>query len=58
MEGGVERPFFDLKNVVGGLLDPSRDAEAVCWSPTNSFEDEQVEGAAEDFDGGAGHTLP
>jgi hypothetical protein len=55
VEGGVEGSFFYLKDVVGGAFNPASDAVAMGGPPRDGFEDEEVEGPAEDFDGRFGH---
>jgi hypothetical protein len=58
VEGGVEGAFFYLKDVIGRALDPACDAIAVGRAPADGLEDEEVERAAKDFDGGLHKATP
>jgi hypothetical protein len=51
----VERPFFDARQVVSRLLDPSCDRVTVSRATAHGFEDQQIEATAQDFDVGIGH---
>ena len=47
VEGGVEGPFFDAQHIVGGGLDPARDAVAVHRPTGQAFQHQQFDGALE-----------
>src|SRR5665213_2856436 len=47
IEGRVERAFFDLDGIAGGILDPSRDGVPVARAPAQCLENERVERAVE-----------
>ena len=50
MEGGVQGALFDLKDVIGALLDPAGDSIAVGGRPGQGLEDHQVERAFEEVE--------
>ena len=47
---GIERAFFDLQLVAGGLLDRAHHGEPVHRSPGEGLEDQQVERAANEVE--------
>jgi hypothetical protein len=55
VQGGVERTFAHLQDVVGELLDPAGDGVSVGGSPGQGLEDEQVERALEEVERRARH---
>ena len=54
MEGGVERAFFDLEQLLGGLVDPLGDRVAVKRAAGEGFEDEHLQGALDEVAGVVG----
>src|SRR5215207_113691 len=54
VERRVERALADLERVVGGVLDPPRDAVAVARAPGEGLEDQGVERAVQQL-GRFGH---
>jgi hypothetical protein len=49
VEGGVEGALFDGEGSAGDLFDAQEDAVAVKAAEGDGFEDEEVEGALEEF---------
>ena len=43
VQRGIERAFFDLKDAVGGELNPPRESEAVHGSPGQCLQDDEIE---------------
>jgi len=50
VQGGVERALFYLEDVLGVVLDGFGDGVTVGGTEEESAEDEEVEGALEEFD--------
>src|SRR5665213_176013 len=55
VERGVKRTLFYTQDIVSGLLEPPSNGVPVRGPPTDGFEDEKVERAAQDFDAVFGH---
>jgi len=51
VESWIECALFDREGAAGDLLDAEEDAVAVHFTEGDGFEDEEVEGALEEFGG-------
>ena len=58
IERGIERALLDLQDVARDLLDALGDAPAVHRFERESFQDQQIERALQNFDGPAPCSLP
>jgi hypothetical protein len=58
VQGGVEGPFLNGEDVVGGRFDPAGDVVPVDGTPADGLEDQEVEGPAKDVEIGLCHGAP
>ena len=49
MKGGKQRAGLDQECSLGDLLDATRDAQAVKFTGTERFENQEIEGALEEI---------
>ena len=52
MQRGIDRARVDLEDAARGGVDHLHEAVAVAGAPAKSLEDDEVEGALEEFDTG------
>jgi hypothetical protein len=55
MERGIKGTLLDLELLLGGLLDPACHGEAVHRPAREGFENEEIEGPADEVEVGVGH---